>query len=127
MKAVEINKTLENNIITKNIADVFGSNVNFAKLIELILSLTFKNPDNYYKVKNKNIMDVISERLNLTTNVTDWSNLKSEIKSIYKNLNNSNSEKPFIFVLNSLWYSSLPCFDVQNITAGEEKIKSIHC
>jgi hypothetical protein len=116
---------MESHSTTKIIAGLFGENMNFSKLKEFILSLVFKNPDDYYKVKDKKFLEVISEQFNLTKNVTNWSNLKWEMQSIFEKLNNSN-EKPFYFILNFMWFSSLPCFDVQNMTAGNTETEPIY-
>jgi len=96
------------------ISGLFGENVDFRKLLGLVVLQAFKNPDNYIKVKTKNILQVMSEKLNLINN---WSSLKSDYQSIFEKLNKSD-EKTFYYYMNFMWYSSLPCFDVENFTAG---------
>jgi hypothetical protein len=100
---------------------MYGKNVGFSKLMLLILIQLCKPPDSYLKVRNTTFESVIFEQLNLGNNSTDWMNLKSEIQLIFQNLNYSDSQ-PFYSYINFLWYSSLPCFDVQNYTAGAANI-----
>jgi len=102
------------------ISSIYGENVDFSKLLLLILIQLCKPPDSYLKVRNATFESVIFEQLKLGNNSSDWLNLKSEIQLIFQNLNYTDSE-PFTSYINFLWYSSLPCFDVQNYTAGDIK------
>ena len=105
---------------TNYISGIFGDNVDFSKLMLLILIQLCEPPDSYLKVRNTTFESVIFEQLNLENTSTGWMNLKSEIQSIFENLTYSDME-PFNSYINFLWYSSLPCFDVQNYTAGATK------
>ena len=108
---------MKNKNTTNYISSLYGNNVDFNKLMLLILIQLFEPPDNYLKVRNATFESVIFEQLNLGNNSNDWMNIKSDIQLIFKNLNYSDLET-FYSYINFLWYSSLPFFDVQNYTAG---------
>ena len=89
---------------TNFISGIYGNNVDFDKLMLLILIQICKPPDSYLKVRNTTLESVISEQLNLEKSSNDWMNLKSEIQSIFKNLNYSDLET-FDSYINFIWYS----------------------
>ena len=103
--------------VKKTIFRLFGDNVDFFTLLKLVVAQIYRTPDDYFNIKGKTLVESIAAQLTPDNYSANFSQSKSEFQSILKNLNNSN-EEPFYAYLNFLWYSSLPCFDVENITAG---------
>ncbi len=90
---------------------LFGKNANFSTLLDLVKLQVSKNPDDFLQIRNKNLVKVISEKL------TIGDSEKLFYKSIFKRLKNSD-EDTFDAFMNFVWYSSMPCYDVENFTAG---------
>lgn len=96
---------------------MFGSKVNITnatKLFELIATQLYKIPDNYLKVsRSDNFESIVNEAHN--PNSSNISQLRSEMKATFKQLDMS--KDGFGAYFSFLWHSSLPCFDIANITA----------
>ena len=95
---------------------LFGNNVDFRTLLDLVVLQVFENPDNLLRIRPKDLLQVITEEL---TPENSWSDTKSKYQSIFQKLNSSD-EVTFYAYLSFVWYSSLPCFDVENFTSGIE-------
>lgn len=115
IKASEISQFLLSNQTTKVVSELYGKNIDISELSYFILISLFKTPNNYLKVAHKSLEMVINEQLTSPKNLTDWSALQLKIESFFNNLN---SEDSYYSLLDILWFSSLPCFDVQTLTAG---------
>ncbi len=74
----------------------------------------FKTPDNYLKLFELN-STFESFLTKVHDNSSNISKSKLELKDTFELLNMS--DKGFAAYLSFLWHSSLPCFDIANITA----------
>jgi hypothetical protein len=98
-------------------SNMFGSNVNITKLYKLLQAQLFKTPDNYLRASiSKSFESIFDEALNPKS--SNISQLKSEMKNTFKQLDMSNHG--FGTYLSFMWHSSLPCFDIVNITAEKK-------
>jgi hypothetical protein len=100
----------------KYFADTFGTDMNVSSLFELISIQLYKTPDKYlpFLQGSNNFESMIEATLEGFSNI---SQKKIEIQSNFKQLNMS--MEGFRAYFSFLWYSSLPCFDVTNITAEQ--------
>ena len=95
---------------------MFGSDVSQMNLFLLILTQLYKTPDNFLRLSlsNSSFESFVSEAYDNSSNI---SQLKLILKDTFKQLNMS--DKGFAAYFSFLWHSSLPCFDIANITAEQ--------
>ncbi len=97
--------------------DLFGSNISTEDVFRLIFMQLLRNPEKYLKLSlsKNNFETLISDAVEYTAN---FSEEKLNLQSTFSKLNMS--EKVFSSYFSFLWYSSLPCFDIANLTAEQE-------
>jgi len=96
----------------KYFTDNFGINMNVSEMFDLISTQLYKTPDKYLKLQGGNFESIIKAALEGSLNI---SHKKSRMQANFRQLNMS--KEGFGAYFSFLWYSSLPCFDVTNITA----------
>ena len=95
---------------------MFGGKISGDDFDYLINLQLFKSPDDYLKIESQDSVSQLNEFLKGGggEKLEGLAQKKDEIKSVFQRLDLSTYFEKYFSLL---WYSSLPCFDVQNYTS----------
>ena len=121
---IELNNTLVNEA-TGIFQKLFGVNADINRMGYLMVLQTTKIPESFFKTSGKNLTQIFSELFDPILKLKgeiDVDNMTRTMQDAFQSTDQSLVLKAYMSVL---WYSKLPCFDVEGITSEVDGEKSM--
>ena len=112
----------EGKLVTQKL---FGMKADFSSMAILIAFQTTRNPESMFQNVGRNLTHIVSELFDQKLrNASDKYALYVR-KQMQLAFQSTDQSQTLISYLSTLWYSRLPCFDVEGITSEEEGEKTM--